>query len=433
MRKHLSSRVRLVLGLAAVSSIMFAIHCGTDGDGSFTEGGACQGLAAGACGKACTTDLDCAATLHCKADKTCGAECAQNTTCANGVKCSPRGRCGSDPTGGLLPPTSTNPDAGFDPGGGDSCADIDLKLAKTIPSVLFLVDRSGSMDDNNAWYPEGQTVTKRWDVIKSALLDEDGGVIKPLEGDVNFGLATYSWQSGTCPRIDSVGFKMGNHADIRDLLLPADTIDNTPTGESIRAVVGFNAAGVLNDAGFAAYDAGGGPKILILATDGDPDTCDAPNSNGSDPPRQLTLGATARTFDAGITTYVMAVGADGDDEHQQQVANVGQGRPATTTDDVQVFRPQNRQDMVSALRSIITGARSCKFTLNGSVVAGTEAQGQVTLNGSPVAYNDPNGWKLNGNKEIEFVGTTCNTIKTEPNAEVKVRFPCGTVVDIGVQ
>ena len=85
------------------------------------------------------------------------------------------------------------------------------------------------------------------------------------------------------------------------------------------------------------------------------------------------------------------------------------------------------------LRGIITGARSCKFTLNGSVVAGTEAQGQVTLNGVPVKYNDPNGWKLNGNKEIEFVGTTCTTIKTEPNAEVKVRFPCGAVVDIGVQ
>lgn len=432
MRMHLrSSRVRLTIGLAAVSSILFAIHCGSESGSEFTPGGGCSGLLAAECGKACTADVQCAAGLHCGGDQKCNAECAQGSTCANGFKCSPRGRCGNDPGGTIFDPNDPGRDSSTeDPGGGDSCADINVTLEKTVPTVLFLIDRSSSMTDNQ--FPPGSGVT-RWAVVKEAFLG-DAGVIKKLESDVNFGLATYSWSgSGTCPRINDVDFAINNYEAINDLLGPANTINNTPTAQSIMHVVGFNDAGTLRSDRFAAYDAGGGRKIMILATDGDPDSCEDPNSNGSDPPRLHTVWAAARSFDAGITTYVMAVGADGDNEHQQQVANVGQGHPPTGPVDVTVYRPQNLQQMVDDLTQIVTGVRSCIFTLNGSVPAGKESLGVVELNGTRLTYNDPNGWKLNSPKELEVTGTACTTVKTQIDAQLTVRFPCGAInVDPGV-
>ena len=59
-----------------------------------------------------------------------------------------------------------------------------------------------------------------------------------------------------------------------------------------------------------------------------------------------------------------------------------------------MYRPTNRQQLVDALNQVILGVRSCTFALNGSVKPGTETQGKVTLNGAPLALNDPNGWKL---------------------------------------
>lgn len=418
-------RARGVFVLLASVAIGVGIACGTTGESSeFPDTSACGSIYKGKCGLPCTEDKDCAQGLFCATDGKCFAECGPGAPpCVSGVQCTGFGRCGDGP-----PSIIGNSDTGPAPDApiGDSCADIELTVAKTKPTVLLLVDQSGSMTQQ---FPPGSGL-QRWDVLRDALMAADGGVIKPLENDVAFGLTLYTWPTGptTCPRLVSAPTtQLGNHAAMNTLYQDAAPIDNTPTAESIMGVIGFDDAGTLRDGGFASLSTPG-PKILLLATDGDPDTCAAPNSNGTQPPRDFTVWAARRTFDAGIKTYVISIGADIDQAHQQQVANVGLGFNADAGDAAPLFRTNDRQQVIDALNQIILGVRSCKFTLNGTVIPGTEAQGIVKLNGANLGFNDPNGWKLLSANEIEMVGTACTTVKTVVNAQVSVRFPCGTVV-----
>lgn len=421
-----SRRMRLAFGLGTAATLVFAIHCGSDG--SLFNDGPCQTIFKGQCGTPCADDSQCASGLHCAAGQ-CTAECAPDTTCANGVTCSPRGRCGEDPFDAGPPIFGGDVVVPQDDGGtgGDACADIDVTLSKITPTVMLLLDQSSSMNESFG------SAGSRWSVLKRVLIDPDGGIVKRLENDVAFGLALYSYQTNprdpACPRITPVDFKLGNYQDIYDTFNPARTVNHTPTGDSIMRVVGFNDAGVLLDGGFARATTPG-PKILVLATDGDPDMCADPDSNGTQPPRDLTVWATARTYDAGIPTYVIAIGPEVTEAHQQAVANVGQGFKPDAGKVVPIYRTTNQEELVEALNQIILGVRSCKFELNGAVAAGTESQGRVTLNGELLGYQDPNGWKLNSPTELELVGSACQTVLTSPNAQISVRFPCGSVITI---
>jgi hypothetical protein len=420
-----SWRVRLAISTVSMLSVGFALHCGAGRrDSDFAEPSWCQAAYPNECGRACTDDTGCAPGLHCGADRFCTAECGPNLNCPNGVSCSTRGQCSNLPTDGGPGFGDGGLDSGLPP---DACAEVDVTIQKITPTVLLLVDQSQSMQDNE--FPAGSGVT-RWDALRSALIDPDGGIVQRLENDVSFGVTLYSWKAGDvqCPALVKIPWKIGNYTDIYNVYSTESVSDNTPTAESIMSVIGFDDAGVMNNTGFASATTPG-PKILVLATDGDPDWCGDPNSNGTQPPRDFTEWATARTYSAGIPTYVISVDTEIDPVHQQHVANLGQGLPANqVADAAAVYRPTTKDELVTALNSVILGVRSCKFTLNGSVVSGTENEGSVTLNGTPLTYNDPNGWKLDSPTQLELVGTACNTLKTTLDAQVKVRFPCAAIV-----
>src|SRR5258707_665443 len=80
--------------------------------------------------------------------------------------------------------------------------------------------------------------------------------------------------------------------------------------------VPLEAARVLSD-----FDAPGA-KIIVLATDGEPDTCEEPNPQNGGP---AAIAAASTAFSAGIHTYVLSVG--GDVRSAQQMANAGAGLP----------------------------------------------------------------------------------------------------------
>lgn len=397
--------------LLAASGIALALHCGSNGDGATSP---CDGVYAGQCGTPCGKDDDCPTGLYCGADGKCTAACtASSNTCPPGTTCSARGRCevgsGSFVDGG---------------GSGDStCVEVNLKLEKQIPTVVVLVDRSGSMTQSFG-------AKSRWDTLKDTLVGS-GSILQTLQAEVNFGLTTYSYTSGdpTCPSLASIAPTLNNYTAIKNALSPLDVQDNTPTGESILRVAGLDDAGAPVPGGFAQSSTGG-PKIIILATDGDPDSCADPDSNGTDPPRQLTVWAVSKAYQAGIRTYVIAIGPDVTESHQQAVANVGLGFAADAGDAAPYYRPSGATQLASVLTDIVNGARTCVFALNGSVQAGEESKGTVTLNGQPLGYQDPNGWKLDNPRQLELLGSACNTVKTTSTAQLSVRFPCGTVVDI---
>jgi von Willebrand factor type A domain len=372
--------------------------------GTLGDGGA-DPCANGACG-ACDGDGDCPTGAHCAGGQ-CSVECLGDSDCGSGMSCTADGRCALDfvpGTGGAGGSTGV--------GAGESCADVQITFEPVEPNVVLLIDQSGSM---TASYPGGN----RWDVLYDALMDPTDGVVKTLEDDVRFGLALYTSfngnDGGTCPVLTEVNIGLGNHAAIEAVYGNHNPEDETPTGESLSQVAAQLSA--LDD---------DGPKIIILATDGEPDTCAQPNPQNG---QAESVAAAQQAYVVGVETFVLAVGNDVSEGHLQDMANAGVGLAVDGGQSAPFYKPQDKQGLVDAFTTIIDGQRSCVLTLDGEVDPDEAGQGKVYLDGELLGYDDPNGWKLNSPNEIELVGDACDTIKTGEHT-VTGSFPCDALITL---
>ena len=290
-----------------------------------------------------------------------------------------------------------------------------------VPTVVLLIDQSGRMiADFN-----GQG--NRWDVLYDALMNPVMGVVTQLESQVRFGLALYTYDDGpTCPTLVTVTPPaLNNYATIDAVYSQQNFIvgGDTPTGDSLTAIT----PDLVN---FAEP----GPKLIILATDGEPDRCEDPNAHDAIS-QQESIDAAAAAYTQGIETVVIAVGNQVSQSHQQDVANAGAGLPPPPSDPctdpmacAPTYEPASQQGLVDAFTDIINGQRTCVFTLDGQVIAGMECNGTVQVNGMTIPCNDPDGWQLNSASEIEFLGTTCDTILNDPNVMISASFPCDSII-----
>ena len=83
--------------------------------------------------------------------------------------------------------------------------------------------------------------------------------------------------------------------------------------------------------------------------------------------------------------------------------------------------------LATALRAIFTEVRSCTVMVDGEIDVDQAGTGTVIIDGMPVTFDDPNGWRVNSPTEIEFLGTACATIQSMGNHEVEISFPCGVI------
>ena len=203
-------------------------------------------------------------------------------------------------------------DDSIDPCGGLVRVDFD----QLRPIVMLLVDQSGSMNDR---YPMRSNLSTRWSVVRDALMDPDRGAVKQLESSVRFGVTFFTSRGGfrgpTCPMLTDVSAATDNYDAIRALYDRTKPDKDTPTGESIDAVV-------------ERLSAMGGPgqKFILLVTDGSPDTCGMPDSQGA-LAQSVAVGAASNAFEQGIKLFILGVSSDVDQVKVQQIANAGQGRP----------------------------------------------------------------------------------------------------------
>jgi len=425
----LPSGLKLAFSTAATALLLYAgWSCSDDNQGTtYPPGSPCAGIYAGQCGTACTDDDGCPDGLHCAAGK-CFAACTPNGgECPDGQICDADGRCtdgGSGGTGGTLftggnggGTTSSSSSSGVG-GEGGSCGEVDVEIGPQIPTVMLLIDQSGSMTSNFQGEP-------RWQVVYDVLMDPQDGVVATLQDQVRFGLTLYTYQSGPiCPQLVEIKPPaLNNHGTIDQVYSQESPTSNTPTGESLEQV-----------AASLAQFAEPGPKLIILATDGDPDRCDDPNGHDN-VSKQLVVDAAQNAYLANVETVIIAVGNQVSGDHQQDVANAGKGLPVPAPvpcNDPNIcaptYEPTTKQAMIDAFTDIINGQRTCVFTLEGEVIPGKECEGEVTLNGQLLGCNDPDGWQLNTPSEIEFVGAACDTIMNDPEVTISVSFPCDTVV-----
>ena len=294
----------------------------------------------------------------------------------------------------------------------ETCADADVKFEAQTPTVLLLIDQSGSMTEKFGG-------TDRWDAVHDALLDPDDGLVPDLEDKIRFGMALYTSFDGDegreCPVITATPPALNNYAAIEASYDAAEPADETPTGDSIAAVTPT-----------LVMDPSPGNKVIVLATDGEPDTCAEPNPQNG---QQQSIDATAAAFDQGVRLYVISVGADVSDQHLQDVANagvgVGQGEP-----DAPFYKANDAQALAAAFAEIVEGVRDCKLDLDGKVAEGGEAECVVSVNGMPVPYGTTDGWQLNGPSEVELVGGACDAIQ-DGDVAVSIKCACGIVTPVG--
>lgn len=371
---------------------------------------------------------------------------------------------------------------GGDGDGDQECIDVQVEFTPVIPNVVLLIDQSASMteedgfaetvaaaidageyvagdcpDSPNRTFNSPPTVWDndsipdfdwRWNVVRDVLFHPDRGIVKPLESDIRFGMALYSSLDGvgnpagadyprTCPMLTEVDIAFDNHQAMFDAFPCSTLIQDTPTRESLTEVAEKLAAADLD-----------GPKLIVLATDGLPDTCECANfdsASGRDPQvcnasvapeveymgqlypvdqyEQILVALEAGRIhdELGITIEVINVGAPSLKPHLDSVAAQGGAVSGASIDGT------SPGALIDAFRSIIDGVRSCVVDLDGEIAEGKEDTGTVTLDGDELELDGPDGWKVNSPSQIELVGEACEAIKSGDH-DIDISFPCESFI-----
>lgn len=337
-------------------------------------------------------------------------------------------------SGGGMGTTSSNPDDL--PGCGVVQVLVD---SPPPPTVLLLIDQSGSMDEalDPAEAPPDQStdtcalddILCRWDAVYQTLVgsdDQQNGLIPQLESSIRFGLALYTGDPNIpngCPLLQSVEPQLNNAANITSVYDSQAPLGDTPTGESLSA-----AAATLD-----ALDVQG-DKLIILATDGLPDSCAVPNpAPGSDDAieaQQLSLDAAYDSFQLGIEVHVISVAptADIDSTHLQQLANRGQGILDDEQDEQATFyRALDPEALISAFEAITSDLISCEFSIvDGKVDPARACEGEVALDGTPLTCGTQ--WEVTDPTTLLLKGDACDAIQSGGAHDVAAEWPCEVIV-----
>ena len=277
------------------------------------------------------------------------------------------------------------------------CESARVSIDDLRPTITLLVDQSGSM---TAAYPNRNSPNTRWSLVHDALLDPDTGVIKKLQYSLRFGIAFFTSHngssSGTCPIISEIRAATNNYEAIRTLYDRMSPDDDTPTGDSIDQIVKDIEASPSR-----------GPQVILLVTDGQPDTCAEPDPQNGQPQAIL---ASQKAYRAGIDLYVMGISNDISGQNLQELANAGKGVPVDWVygQDKGAGQPFEASESVEGLTGqfvdILKRVPLCEVRLRRDVDATEVSRGRVELDGKALTYGDDNGFKLADPRRLMIVG-----------------------------
>ena len=334
--------------------------------------------------------------------------------------CSGDDEGGSD-NGGVDPFGNAN-QAGTGSGGDDDdddgpggCADGLARTSRVTPRVILVVDGSCSMSTD---YPSsgGQSATEcdnnensRWSALRGALLDGQNGVVTRLADVIEFGLVVFGTQP-ECPITGNpLDPALGNYQAIERAFSQRPPGMFTPTGAALDWVFENMIRG-------EQLDSDDGPEIIILATDGEPNSCGDAQTN-----YQPSLDALMKGQSLGVTTYVISLAnAQGDfHNHLQELAVLGGGANA------RLYEPTTPEQLAADLSQLIGGAVGCDVALNGVITPGMECSGSVKLNGEELECNGDDGWVLTDSRHIRLQGAACERLMATSSGLLEADFPCG--------
>lgn len=297
-----------------------------------------------------------------------------------------------------------------------ACEAVTLTIDELRPAVTLLVDQSGSM---NMGYPDRGSGTSRWAIVRQALLAPHEGVVPTLQHSIQFALTFYTsyngFSGGECPLLSSVSSATGNYDAIQKLYDNTFPADDTPTGAAITSVLSH-----IREAKRK------GPEVLLLVTDGDPDTCEQPDPQNG----QLeAVAAAAQAYQQGVDFYVLGISSDISGDKLQQLANAGRGKPldakwGVDTDAAEPYQASNSAaGLTQQLQDILSRVPLCEVELERDVAEAELSNGRVTLDGKRLVYGNADGYALKDPRHLQIVGKACDTLR-QAGKRLSVRISC---------
>jgi len=344
-------------------------------------------------------------------------------------------------------------------GEGGACGGEEVSADPVVANVLFVIDKSGSMDAT----PDGFTDSK-WDTLVSSL----GAALDAVQDDIQMGLKLYP--SGDTDT-DACALEGGVDVDVApgaDALpdIDAALADATPDGQTPTAAALQLALDYFKEGAGSSLE---GEGFVVLATDGGPncgtsDSCvpaegcqpsddcglDAAETctiniedcGGAGCPGEgsyclestqclddaATLDAVTALADAGIKTIVL--GMPGSEAYQDvlDALAVAGGMPAQLTSP-KYHKVEDADGLSQTLEDITKGViRSCDILAeepppDPSLV-------NVFIDGEVVPKDPDNGWQFGDstNTFIQIVGSYCDDIEASGAESISVEYGCPTVI-----
>jgi len=321
-----------------------------------------------------------------------------------------------------VPPVQAEaPDAGLKP-----CVTGTLELQPAVPTVMFVIDRSGSMAD----MLDGRSGRpRRWDVLASSLR----ATLPQHDADLAVGAVLFpgTGAGDGCQVSASADLvpKTGNAGALLDLFA-RQPLGGTPTFAAVN----------LAASQLAGLRAAGGSRALVLTTDGAPNcnpsldvatcTCTAPSlgfpavclgaENCLDDAR--TIAAVAGAFTGQhLPTYVVGLGTD-TNQFRSTLDNLAlAGGVPRLGPGHNYYSAASEQELTDALTRITEQLTRCTYLTNTALgpsdVMTLLVDGGVVLPGS-----DGWEWTDQANGELRLLGSTC--VRAVSGEQVSARLEC---------
>ncbi len=304
--------------------------------------------------------------------------------------------------------------------GATDCADSDCEthsacctpLDESVPivppdaEILFVVDRSGSMD-----WPASGTTRTRWEELRGAM-----DSVLPSVSDLPLGLMTFPLMTGDTERYNcmvasapDIGIARSTGPAINARLLAADPrAGDTPTPDAFATVRSYLASTPSTR-----------PRFVILMTDGLPE----PNCGATVPATVSAIADLRATL--GVDTFVVGiVGPDSTGstagipalrDALNQMADAG-GRPRSGS--LRYYEAVDGPALNRALRAILAAATDCSVDL--ATAPSRPSRVEVRQNSVLVPAS---GWTLSG-RRLTFTGAWCDAIRSGTVTNISVRDAC---------
>jgi hypothetical protein len=294
------------------------------------------------------------------------------------------------------------------------CSVTQVTATPAPTDMLLLLDRSGSMNYSIAedcycdpGLATGGTVaacadlsvcTTRWSGLSFA-------VKTTLENtpDIQWGLKLFSTPGGTSCAVNSgveVQVAAGSAGAITSQVDGVAPANNTPTAAAVTAATAY-----------LKTVADGNNKVILLATDGEPNC--KPGGSSSSPDVEGTTTAIRAAAKAGFLVYVVGIGPSvGNLDNFAVAGGTGSYYPAMSP-----------AALATALTSIAKAAATCTFTTAQSPPDPNAVA--VYLDGVLVPQSASSGWTYGADtRSIVLTGSYCGRVMDKPTSTVQVEYGC---------